>query len=713
MTDIASLGLSIDSSQAAAASSNLDAMAGAAGRAEGAAKRVESAAAKLAQTNKVASVNTANLAAQFQDVIVTLQSGQSPMQVALQQGSQIAMAFGNAGAAGAARGLGAAFLSLVSPVSLLSVGIVALTGYAIQWATSSASQTDRATEALKSHDAVLKAIKDRYPQITVNSNGYVASVERLGLVETRNAETLQKSADAALNDLKAQADRVNTLVSASSGLRGKIASPEDVKAFNDLQSATQSFLDSVASGKPQTDAFAKAISLIGQSSANAEVQSIARALSDAADAATKAAHNVESTGDAVDALNGKISAGIPDVRAYASALDSLTGKSSDALTARLAAAQKRISDLSAAKNTDDVDRANKAYEASIRQIDTEKKLEEAARNRAIAMKNASSIGEQEDAEVVYKERLKQIELEKKIEEAASSAGSIIKNVNSSSRDYESEQQKYDRLVASANARVASLVAEQQALGLTAEEAARLQYTQDLLNRAQVSGLTLTPKQTDELKALAAQMAATDAANQKMQENWDAAKGAAKGFISDFVSGLRNGEKAWKSFGDAANGVLDKIINKATDSAIDLLFTNSSSGGGGFGGLLSSLFKFNALGGVYGSQGAMAFANGGAFTNSIVSKPTLFPFANGTGLMGERGPEAIMPLARDSAGRLGVKSSGGGGVTNVSIAGAVVNIAGNADAGTAAQVKQTLDQYNRELPVRVVAAVRDAQARGKL
>jgi phage-related minor tail protein len=56
----------------------------------------------------------------------------------------------------------------------------------------------------------------------------------------------------------------------------------------------------------------------------------------------------------------------------------------------------------------------------------------------------------------------------------------------------------------------------------------------------------------------------------------------------------------------------------------------------------------------------AFAQGGSFSNSVVSSPTLFPFADGVGLMGEAGPEAIMPLSRDSSGTLGVKAAGLGG-----------------------------------------------------
>lgn len=68
--------------------------------------------------------------------------------------------------------------------------------------------------------------------------------------------------------------------------------------------------------------------------------------------------------------------------------------------------------------------------------------------------------------------------------------------------------------------------------------------------------------------------------------------------------------------------------------------------------------FQANGGAW-ENGVQAFAAGGVFTNTIVDQPTLFKFSNGTGLMGEAGPEAIMPLTRDSSGRLGVRAQGGG------------------------------------------------------
>lgn len=69
----------------------------------------------------------------------------------------------------------------------------------------------------------------------------------------------------------------------------------------------------------------------------------------------------------------------------------------------------------------------------------------------------------------------------------------------------------------------------------------------------------------------------------------------------------------------------------------------------------------AKGMAFAKNGIRMFANGG-----VVNSPTLFRFAQGTGLMGEAGPEAIIPLKRGTDGKLGV--SGGGGTSNV-----VVNV----------------------------------------
>ncbi|QQU69361.1 phage tail tape measure protein [Pseudomonas fluorescens] len=90
----------------------------------------------------------------------------------------------------------------------------------------------------------------------------------------------------------------------------------------------------------------------------------------------------------------------------------------------------------------------------------------------------------------------------------------------------------------------------------------------------------------------------------------------------------------------------------------------------------------ANGGAW-SGGVQMFADGGAFTNSIVSKPTAFGMANGkTGVMGEAGEEAIMPLTRTSSGKLGVMAMGGGGSGGTQI-NVEVHIDGDGNASSSA------------------------------
>lgn len=110
--------------------------------------------------------------------------------------------------------------------------------------------------------------------------------------------------------------------------------------------------------------------------------------------------------------------------------------------------------------------------------------------------------------------------------------------------------------------------------------------------------------------------------------------------------------------------------------------SSAAGTAGQAGTMSSLMSRSAKGNVFESAGLHAYAN------TVVSKPTVFPFAKGVGLMGEAGPEAIMPLKRGPDGTLGVR----GGGSNV-----VVNVTNNTSAQ--ASVKESTDSRgNRRVEV---------------
>ncbi|MFL1501666.1 phage tail tape measure protein [Pseudomonas sp. S191] len=121
--------------------------------------------------------------------------------------------------------------------------------------------------------------------------------------------------------------------------------------------------------------------------------------------------------------------------------------------------------------------------------------------------------------------------------------------------------------------------------------------------------------------------------------------------------------------------------------------NSSNLGASAGGYSGSYFP-QALGGAW-SGGVQMFADGGAFTNSIVSKPTAFGMANGkTGVMGEAGEEAIMPLTRTSSGKLGVMAMGGGGAGGTQI-NVEVHIDGDGNASSSADAPG-YDLFGKEL-----------------
>ena len=118
--------------------------------------------------------------------------------------------------------------------------------------------------------------------------------------------------------------------------------------------------------------------------------------------------------------------------------------------------------------------------------------------------------------------------------------------------------------------------------------------------------------------------------------------------SAFDKAVFGGGKLSDVFRDLASSVAGKALNAAISPV-----TNALSGGltSLFSGLGSAVF---ADGAAFSSGRVRAFAQGG-----VVSGPTAFPMRGATGLMGEAGPEAILPLTRGADGRLGVAAQGGG------------------------------------------------------
>lgn len=143
-------------------------------------------------------------------------------------------------------------------------------------------------------------------------------------------------------------------------------------------------------------------------------------------------------------------------------------------------------------------------------------------------------------------------------------------------------------------------------------------------------------------------------------------------LTNFFTDLASSTKSFKdAFVDMVRSFIQGLAQMAAQAlaqqAIQSLFRMF---GGGFasGGAFGSSGRMFAAGAAFGLPGLLAFANGGAFTNSIVDSPTLFAFGQGGqfGVMGEAGPEAVMPLTRGANGKLGVEASGGGGGRGVRV-----------------------------------------------
>ena len=122
---------------------------------------------------------------------------------------------------------------------------------------------------------------------------------------------------------------------------------------------------------------------------------------------------------------------------------------------------------------------------------------------------------------------------------------------------------------------------------------------------------------------------------------------------------------------AASGILSSLVGVGVSAAGAYFGGGTASAGSTQGGYSPEIMDGwsgiqQAKGGAW-DAGVQMFADGGAFTNSIVSKPTAFGMANGkTGVMGEAGEEAIMPLTRTASGKLGVMAVGGGSGTSISL-----------------------------------------------
>lgn len=189
-------------------------------------------------------------------------------------------------------------------------------------------------------------------------------------------------------------------------------------------------------------------------------------------------------------------------------------------------------------------------------------------------------------------------------------------------------------------------------------------------------------------------------------------------IQDMMNGVTGLSAGFKNLGVVVLQAIQQMIIKmliitpiaaALQSVLGGMFGGAANalgaaGGGGVGK--------NAKGGVYTSPGLSAYSN------QIISSPTLFKFANGIGMMGEAGPEGILPLKRGPSGSLGVQMYGAAAQSGSNDNNAPIQfnhsptyvLGGNVTQDDLANVKKAQEQSDRNFVRNVAKAIPELRKR---
>ncbi|SFZ86006.1 phage tail tape measure protein, lambda family [Devosia enhydra] len=601
----------------------------------GALDTISPAADRAAQSVRNTGLETGNLAAQLNDIGVQLAGGTSPFLVAIQQGTQINQVLGNRGVAGAVGAVGAAFTSLINPVSLATIAIIGLGGLAIQWLGGLIPQAESANEVLGRQSAALEDLLQGYDAAGKAADDFFSAAGRL----PRDSVIVDLSAN--LDELGKKADAFREKAALEGPVLAGMVAPVDRQVGQLLVAFNQGVIgaDELYTGLVRLNR--SDLGILGwaiRSQLIEPLQDGARQVAMFEQGLVGLSHALAALGQDTD-LQFRLDAGVE----------------------KFTAARDRLVSL-----TPDVRSAGERIQA--------------------AFDEAIGTGVATGPAVEELERLRDAAL------AAQAAQERLAEQRRSAAQAQSAAEGFRRQLETTREQTDLIRMQTDALGLSTYETERARVEFELLTAAKRAGIAVDQELAGTIagiadaQALAAQgfEFATEA-QRRATEDLDSYRSAFSGFLSDLVGGTARGENAWEALANAANNALDRITDRILGVAADGIFdallglvagslTGGATGGTMGKGLWGSAIFANAKGGVYAGAGISAYSG------QIVDRPTLFPFARGAGLMGEAGPEAILPLQRGPDGALGVRVAGAG------------------QAGTGFTFNQTIENRSSE-PVR--------------
>ena len=174
----------------------------------------------------------------------------------------------------------------------------------------------------------------------------------------------------------------------------------------------------------------------------------------------------------------------------------------------------------------------------------------------------------------------------------------------------------------------------------------------------------------------------------LQAKMSVASSASRQFSRSLISAFQGIAIEGKGISETLRGLalsLSQITLKAAFKPLEQ----------GFGNVLQNMLTGGLSTGATSASGMpVPFASGG-----VISSPIAFPLQGGaTGVAGERGAEAIMPLSRGPDGRLGIAASGGGQPVNVTFNVSTPDVAGfrRTETQLAAMMSRAISQGQRNM-----------------
>lgn len=319
------------------------------------------------------SLQTANLAAQLNDIGVQLAGGQSPFLIALQQGTQITQALGpGAGLRGTVAALGGAFTSILNPVSLATIAIIALGGEAIQYFATLFSEGEKSEETLKQQAQLIQQVADRWGAAVPALREYADEIKRTQELASLD-EGVKIINEKTLEDVQTAINESRIALASLVADMQQAEEPEVVKAF---QSAFEQFAEAANDGSlkiEDVDRVQSAMAGAINSQGIPALSDFKRLLDDLSSSALGAAGSVQKVQEA--AAGAKLTDANLPVLGTLPPLESvngqLTGDTTAIQNARAEATQSQTQ-IEAAKNAKKSSRDNDSRSKAIGDIEREK-----------------------------------------------------------------------------------------------------------------------------------------------------------------------------------------------------------------------------------------------------------------------------------------------------------------------------------------------------